>query len=164
MTRSLFFGLFRSGDRKTYRSKDGRHLAASVARQIMNTVGARLPETGGILLGPVGSEEVTGFHFDTGGSRSSVTYSPDHVTLRRLMRDEWLPSGIDMKGFAHSHPGVYDRLSGEDLRYIHRLLIANDDMRFFAAPLVIPKQFRMRPFVVMRDDTSRAVEADLILF
>lgn len=35
--------------------------------QIMCTIGARPAETGGILLGPVGSDDVTDFYFDTSG-------------------------------------------------------------------------------------------------
>src|SRR5438046_5055514 len=90
--------------------------------QIMSTIGACLPETGGILLGPIGSSDITDFYFDTTGSCSGVTYTPDVPNLRRKMRDVWLPAGLDFKGFVHSHPGNFDRLSHGDLIYIRRLL------------------------------------------
>lgn len=131
--------------------------------QIMCTVGSRPPEAGGILLGPAGSNDVTAFYFDTTASCTGATYTPDHLTLRRKMRDEWLPAGIDMKGFVHSHPGGSDRLSGGDLAYIRRLLEKNPDMGVFAAPIVIPKAFRLRAIVVLADqpDVQRATNLEL---
>jgi proteasome lid subunit RPN8/RPN11 len=119
--------------------------------RIMRTIGAQSPETGGILLGPVGSDVITDYCFDEGARCTGATYAPDYLTLQRKMNEHWLPSGIDMKGFVHSHPGGYDRLSTGDLRYISRLLAKNRDMRVFAAPIVIPEQFRMRAIVVLHD-------------
>jgi len=80
------------------------------------------------------------------------------------MKQEWLPSGIDLKGFAHSHPGRLDSLTAGDLRYIGRLLRANDDMDIFVAPIVIPIEFRMQPIVVLRTDISRPRQARLALY
>lgn len=126
-------------------------MSHSVFCQIMSSIGARLPESGGILLGPIGSNHITAFHFDGTASCSGVTYTPDHVTLSKLMDRIWLPAGVDMKGFVHSHPGNFDRLSEGDMSYIRRLLDSNTDLNFFAAPIVIPNQFRLRPIVVMRN-------------
>lgn len=123
--------------------------------QVMSTIAARRPEAGGILLGPIGSSFITGFYFDATASCSGVTYTPDHVTLARIMREQWLPAGIDMKGFVHSHPGGFDRLSAGDMTYIRRLLASNEDMSVFAAPIVIPEAFRLQPIVVIRDDPDR---------
>lgn len=119
--------------------------------QIMCTIGTRYPETGGVLLGPVGSNDVTDFYFDVTAQCSGATYSPDHLTIRRKMREEWLPFGIDMKGLVHSHPGNYDRLSEGDMVYIQRLLEINPEMSVFAAPIVFPEQFRLHAFVVLAD-------------
>ena len=126
-------------------------MTRQVLCRIMCTVGAFPAETGGILLGPVGSEDITGFFFDSGATCSGATYSPDHVTLARKLKDDWLPYGIDFKGFVHSHPGRLDRLSAGDLRYIRRLLQVNTDMDRFLAPLVIPHQRRLCPIVVPRN-------------
>jgi hypothetical protein len=70
------------------------------------------------------------------------------------MREEWLPAGIDMKGFCHSHPGRTERLSAGDMQYIGRLLAINPDMRIFAAPIVLPHEFRMRAYVVLSDQPT----------
>ena len=122
--------------------------------QIMITIGARPAESGGILLGPIGSTDITDFYFDVTARCTAGTYSPDHVTLRRLMKEQWMPAGLDMKGFVHSHPPGYETLSAGDLRYIARLLERNPDMSSFAAPVVLPDQSRMRAIVVLRAEPN----------
>lgn len=139
-------------------------MTRSVWRGIFRTVGMLPAESGGILLGPVGGDEVTGFYFDRTARCTGGTYAPDHVTLKQKMKDEWLPYGIDFKGFVHSHPGSLDRLSGGDMHYIRVLLEKNADMNVFIAPIVIPHQFRLRPIVVMRSqpDVQRPTVLQLI--
>ena len=134
-------------------------IAHKVCKDIMLTIGTRAPESGGILLGPIGTSDVTDFFFDTDGDCTRSTYSPDCVTLRRKMKDEWLPAGIDMKGFVHSHPGSFDSLSAGDLAYINRSLDKNKEDKMFVAPIVIPSEFRLRPLVVLRDKPRIACEA-----
>jgi len=135
-----------------------------VINDAMNSICSRSPESGGILLGPVGTNEITEFYFDQGGRCSGATYSPDHVGLMRKMKEEWLPAGIDMKGFVHSHPGRMDWLTGGDLSYISRLLDKNPKMELFFAPIVIPCEFRLRPIVVLRKRPRLAQEANLEFF
>ncbi len=134
-------------------------ISHSVCKDIMLTIGAQPAESGGILLGPVGTDDVTHYFFDNNGNCTGATYSPDCVTLRQKMEKEWLPAGIDMKGFAHSHPGSFDRLSTGDIVYINRLLDKNKDMTMFVAPIVIPPQFRLSPLVVLRAKPRIACEA-----
>jgi proteasome lid subunit RPN8/RPN11 len=124
--------------------------------RIMCSICSRPPETGGILLGPVDGNDVTDFYFDYSARCTGGTYAPDHITLRQKMKGQWLPIGIDMKGFVHSHPGALDRPSAGDMVYIARLLEKNPEMPFFVAPIVIPLQFRIEPYVVLRDDPQRA--------
>src|SRR6266496_649312 len=135
-------------------------MSRHVRCQIMCTIGARRPETGGILLGPIGSNDITDFYFDATASCSGATYTPDYVTLRRKMQEGWMPAGLDMKGFVHSHPGEFDRLSHGDLAYIRRLLERNLDMSVFAAPIVIPQVFRLRAIVVLADRIRLPPPAD----
>lgn len=141
------------------------YMAVAAYVTLLCEIGCRRPETGGILLGPVGAQDVvTEFHFDAGGSRSATTYSPDHVTLNHKMRTEWLPARKDLKGFAHSHPGQLDELSPGDLIYIRRLLQKNMDMEIFVALIVLPEEFRLRAFVVPRAEPSVPREVGLVLF
>ncbi len=139
-------------------------ISRNVCKDILHTIGSQKPESGGILLGPIGSNDVTDFFFDNHGSCTGSTYSPDHVTLMRKMKEEWLPAGIDLKGFVHSHPSRFDSLSAGDMTYINRLLDINDDMPMFIAPIVIPQEFRMRPIVVLRDKPRVPREARLDVF
>jgi proteasome lid subunit RPN8/RPN11 len=127
------------------------YLSRHVCCKLMSTVGARRAESGGILLGPIGSNDVTDFYFDDSALCTGSTYSPDHLTLKRKMKEVWMPAGVDMKGFAHSHPGTCARLSAGDMIYIRRLLEINPDMSVFAAPIVIPQAFRLEAIVVLAD-------------
>lgn len=138
--------------------------ACALCHHVQSTIGAQRPETGGILLGPVASHDITEFYFDVTASCSRATYSPDHITLRRKMKEEWLPAGLDMKGFVHSHPGEFDRLSHGDLVYIRHLLEKNPEMPFFAAPIVIPHSYRLRAFVVMASQPNVQRPTQLQLF
>jgi proteasome lid subunit RPN8/RPN11 len=119
--------------------------------QLLCSIAARGPESGGILLGPIGSNDITGFYFDYTARCTYGTYTPDHLTLGRKMKEEWMPSGIDMKGFSHSHPGTSAQLSDGDMIYIRRLLQINPDMSLFAAPIVIPRSFRLEAIVVLAE-------------
>lgn len=139
-------------------------MTREVLCRIMRSIGALPAETGGILLGPVDGYDVTGFYFDRTAQCTGGTYTPDIDTLRQKLKSEWLPYGLDFKGFVHSHPGNFDRLSGGDLTYIRRLLERNPDMDRFIAPIVIPNQFRIRPIVVLRSepDVPRSTLLQLI--
>lgn len=132
--------------------------------RIMCTIGGRRPETGGILLGPIRGDEVTDFYFDATAACSGATYTPDYLTLRRKMQEEWIPAGVDMKGFVHSHPGGFDRLSLGDLVYVRRLLAKNPDMKVFAAPIVIPEAFRLQAMVVLAEHPDLPRRTRLELF
>jgi proteasome lid subunit RPN8/RPN11 len=149
---------------KSFLSAPSIRMSRDVRCQIMCTIGALSPETGGILLGPIGSNDITDFYFDATAVCSYGTYTPDHVTLRHKMKEVWMPSGIDMKGFVHSHPGGLDRLSQGDLEYIRRLLQKNPDMAVFAAPVIIPEAFRLRAIVVLADQPSIQRPTNLQLF
>lgn len=145
-------------------SDGAMRIAERVVREIMLTIGARPPETGGILLGPLGTEIITHYHFDDAAACSAVTYTPDHVGLGRRMREEWIPAGLDMKGFVHAHPAGVEGLSGGDLEYIGRLLARNTDMAVFAAPIILPHAFRICPWLVLRGNPPAVRRSRLILF
>lgn len=131
---------------------------------IIYEICSRPIEAGGILLGPVDTNSITKFYYDSGGTCSGVTYTPDYLALGKLMKEVWMPSGIDMKGFVHSHPGRFDCHSQGDLEYISRLLQKNPDMDIFFAPIIIPSEYRMRPLCVLRKNPGVSVEAKLVLF
>lgn len=129
-------------------------MAKTAYRHMHCSLGRRPPEAGGLLLGPIGCTLVTHFHFDDSAVCTGLTYTPNHIALGRLMKERWLPAGLDMKGAAHSHPSGLARLSHGDLAYIARLLTANPDMDEFLAPIILPDSFRICPFIVDRRDPT----------
>lgn len=149
---------------KTSQSQPQMRMKKAVHTEIIYFICSRPPETGGILLGPIGSNDITSFFFDQGADCTGATYTPDHITLNKKMKEEWMPSGIDMKGFVHSHPGKLDVLSQGDLEYISRLLTKNEDMDLFFAPIIIPSEYRIRPLAVLKSNPKVSVDAKLVLF
>ncbi len=139
-------------------------MSKAVYTNIIYEICSRPVEAGGLLLGSVDSNVITKFYFDGGGACSGATYTPDYITLRQKMKEVWMPSGIDMKGFVHSHPGRFDCHSHGDLEYIGRLLDKNKDMDIFFAPIIIPSKYYMRPLCVLRKNPGVSVEAKLVLF
>jgi len=127
----------------------------------MFTIGNRPPETGGVLIGPIGKPlKITGYYFDVGASCSGATYSPDTKTINCKRNEEWLPAGLDWNGFIHSHPGGFDRPSAGDISYFKRLLKSSDES-VLVAPIVIPEQFRFVPYVVREGQEDRPQYAHL---
>ncbi|MBI9017054.1 MAG: Mov34/MPN/PAD-1 family protein [Phycisphaerae bacterium] len=135
----------------------------NVISKIFNTIGTKPAETGGILLGPLNKNEISDFYFDNDGQCSKATYTPDYAKLTHLLKTEWADEGIEMKGVVHSHPNRFDRLSGGDLTYIERLLKCNPRDDFFIAPIVIPEEFRLIPWMVLRGQYNNPVIADLTI-
>lgn len=121
---------------------------------IMHTIAAEPAESGGLLLGPKDTDLVSLFVLDEGSACTGATYRPDHQTLNRRLRDEWQPAGLAFKGFIHSHPAGFITLSQGDLIYIRRIFEANPSMKSFLAPIVLPEQFWIRPFIVHRDPVT----------
>lgn len=130
---------------------------------IVTTVGSKPPESGGLLLGPSATDEVTEFWFDPHSRSSSTTYSPDTVAMNRLLREEWRPRGLDWKGFVHSHPRGFEELTSGDVDYIERLLASSKDMKRFVAPVLMPESYSMRTFVVLAERPRVPLAAQLHL-
>jgi proteasome lid subunit RPN8/RPN11 len=132
--------------------------------QLMHQLCDKPIESGGILLGPAGTRDITHFYFDQGAACTGSSYSPDYRTLNRKLREEWEPAGLQLRGFVHSHPGSLDRLTDGDMNYIKRLLTKNCDMNTFIAPIVLPNQHAIHPYVVSRDRMDRAQRSYFEIF
>jgi len=132
--------------------------------QLLEKIASRPAESGGILLGPVGTNYITDFYFDHSGTCTGGSYSPDHITINRKLHEYWQPAGLEIKGCAHSHPGNLDSLTYADMGYIKRLMVKNPDMKTFVAPIVLPHHYAIRPLVVSRDQMNRAQQAYFEIF
>lgn len=110
------------------------YVCADVFEDIATTVGARVAETGGLLLGPVGRDGISRFHFDNTAQTTSVTYSPDAERLEALCEAQ-SRLGYEIKGFVHSHPGP-ERPSSGDMVYVRRFFEENPAMTRFYMPIL----------------------------
>jgi proteasome lid subunit RPN8/RPN11 len=85
--------------------------------QIVNTIGSRPAESGGLLFGKEDDMIVRKFVFDKNAqtSRSTYTLNTDFLNpeIKRIHEEE----GLSCLGFIHSHPYGYGRLSPPDINY-----------------------------------------------
>lgn len=129
-------------------------MTRAVYDAIRGTVGARWPETGGLLAGRREDGVVTFFHFDRQARRSGSTYEPDVAVINRLLADELNPRGIYLLGFVHSHPFSCGKPSPGDLDYAKRILLNIPELRELLLPIVLcdPRQqlFELAAFAVTR--------------
>lgn len=156
MNLTLGFGSSGSRARRRPASTDSAtqamRMSAAVHRQIMGTVGTKVPENGMVLGGDPAEGIVRHVVFDDGAERSGSTYSPDHVRLNSLLADWWRPSGIRLLGFVHSHPGQLARPSAGDLHYADVILKANPHLDRLLMPIVtVSPEPVIHPFVVVRN-------------
>ena len=106
------------------------------ARQLMGTVGRVPAESGGPLGGDRRRGIVNSFVHDESAGVSRATYSPDVRRLNELFRTGWHPRGIDLQGFAHSHPAGSLTPSMGDRRYAADLLAAVPGLDRLLLPIV----------------------------
>lgn len=130
------------------------NLSWKVLTAIIETIGARPAETGGVL-GARPGETVEHYRFDKGGGEATVTYTPDHIGLNRFFERAWNPADIRLIGFVHSHPAGSDRPSQGDEVYAERILGALDDLDLLWLPIVhtVPDtgRFRLLPWAALMD-------------
>jgi proteasome lid subunit RPN8/RPN11 len=134
----------------------------SVLEQIKQSIGTIPAESGGPLGGNRDEGVVTHFYFDHSAKRSGATYSPDHELVNRLFAEEWNPNGVNLLGFAHSHPPGYRRPSGGDISYAERILDAVPELPRLLLPIIIAKPdagaFEFLPFAAYRDRSGVRIE------
>jgi len=98
-------------------------LTPQVFAQLTEMIGSRKAETGGMLGGNRETGEVSAFCFDADAlEQSAAAYSPNHIRLTRVLKEEWKPKGIQFLGFVHSHPPYYTHPSPADVEYAGRLM------------------------------------------
>lgn len=137
-------------------------LSENVLISIMETIGSRRAESGGVLGGDRTSNSVSAFHFDDGAKCNAAAYSPDHHYLNTvLFPTVWKPQGIKLIGFVHSHPSFIRRPSGGDLIYAEAILKAIPELDSLFVPIVmtVPDtgRFAFLPYAVIRQEKGVAV-------
>jgi hypothetical protein len=107
----------------------------SVVEEIRKTIGGKPAEQGGVLGGSRKDGVVRHFYFDETAARTGTTYSPDNITINKLLRDEWNPTEINLLGFVHSHRGLRQPSRG-DLDYARKILAAIPELKRLYLPIV----------------------------
>ena len=134
----------------------------STFNDIINTVGSKKSETGGILLGNRNDFVVQKFVFDPYGSTSPSGYDPDVDFINKTIKKEWEENELALLGFVHSHPRGFNRLSRDygnntgDLGYLKAIFKAIPALDKFLVPIVFSnydhKGFELIPYVAWADN------------
>lgn len=139
----------------------------AVYDEIRRTVGSLPAEHGGPIGGTRQDDAVTHFHFDATSERSNVTYTPDHITINRVLKEDWNPAGVKLLGFVHSHPDGFRRPSSGDIDYARRILEHISDMERLWLPIVMSEPtsgaFEIVPYVFVRDESGGHIEKGVLV-
>lgn len=95
-----------------------------VLDEIINIIGTKEPEQGGIL-GADENGNIVKFVLDENASKTGHTYSPDTNWVNERIK-EWESQGIRFAGIVHSHPTYPDNYipSKDDVEYAGKILEA----------------------------------------
>lgn len=89
----------------------------SAYNEIINTIGSRPAESGGLLFGKEDDMIVRKFVFDKNARTTRATYTFNTEFLNPEIKRIWNEEGLSCIGFIHSHPHGYGRLSPPDVEY-----------------------------------------------
>ena len=133
-------------------------LTKNVYAQILNTIGKRPPECGGIL-GAGENGIITEFFFDETGKSTRSGYAPDVKAVNEILANDWMPRGILMVGIVHSHVNGVDVPSCGDINYGIRILQALDTVDRFYLPIVVFREERaeMTCYVILNDPVHKFI-------
>ena len=130
-------------------------ILAPVLDEIVATIAAQPPESGGLLGGSRDEQRISRYLFDNSAGTSGATYSPNTDVINATL-DLWDDNGGDkIIGFIHSHPGGYDQPSPGDQVYAARILQAIPAMARIFLPIAVFKgrpdsaevEFLIKPYV-----------------
>lgn len=102
-------------------------------KEILATIGATEPETGGIL----GSKNniVCRFYFDKNAVCLQGKYSPSVDDINQKL-SEWQEDDIDFAGIIHSHPNNCNQLSFSDEESVTAIFEGNPTIRHLYCPII----------------------------
>lgn len=130
---------------------------------MLQTVGSRPAESGGLLFGSRKDYVITKFLFDKDAETTRNTYS-FNVGYLNPMIEKLGEEGLQLLGFVHSHPKAYKRLSEPDRDYFQRQF-KNIPVDKFLTPLMFPATdgtYDFIPFVIYKDGTVERTELDIL--
>ena len=122
----------------TFRYKNEQktiYIAKSVYDEILNILGKRKPELGGMLGWSDDQDYIDTFVFDAKAKVGNAEYNPNTEYLMSVMDGEWVKEDIYLAGFVHSHPRDCNQLSYADIEYAQRIMKAFD-MKYIFMPII----------------------------
>ncbi|MEZ0077280.1 ThiF family adenylyltransferase [Planotetraspora sp. GP83] len=102
---------------------------------IVGQIGGVVPEAGGALLGPPGSDLVTGLVLDQEAAVTGVRYRTSGWLIDRMEAIQ-REGTVRFKGIVHSHPSTLPEPSAQDRHEYARSLGINPHLGRFVAPIV----------------------------
>ena len=108
----------------------------SAFNEIINFIGSRPAESGGMLFGREDDYIITRFVADTTARTTRATYQIDADTLNPVIQKLWKEEQLSLIGIVHSHPHGFGVLSGPDMAYFSDLLRNKMKRDHFYTPLV----------------------------
>lgn len=148
-------------------------ITESAYEDILQTVGKRKAESGGILLGSREDYVVRKFVFDYTGSMSSAAYDPDIDYINKVIKKEWKENQLELLGFIHSHPRGISRLSGDwgnntgDIGYMKAIFRAIESLKKFLVPIMFsPKDggpLEIFPYMAYRGEEENYFAGELTI-
>lgn len=149
-------GTFRGDDANIEVPADVKtvYIEKQVLKQIMDILGKRKPELGGMLGFSEEQDLITHFVFDKNARVNSVEYNPNTKFLDTVINGKWEKQKISLAGFVHSHPGHFNRLSGADVEYAARIC-KEFDLEYLFMPIVTSStdsETSITGYVVTKDE------------
>lgn len=89
-------------------------MTKEVYDQILDTIAAQPPETGGVLGRKNGI--ICKYFYDGNADINQYRYVPNVEKINKIL-DQWLKDDIEFAGIIHSHPEDVNELSYADIHY-----------------------------------------------
>lgn len=137
-------------------------ITTNAYQQIVKTLGSKIPEQGGILVGKDGV--ITDFVHDEFAETSSSTYSLNINYLNPIIK-KFKEDDKELLGIIHSHPYGCRKLSRQDQEYFSEVLNKAKDVDYLFTPIVFSakqEEFHIFPYVFYKDGTVEEVELEIV--
>lgn len=134
----------------------------SAYNEIINTIGSRPAESGGLLFGKEDDMIVRKFVFDKHAHTTRSTYTFNTEFLNPEIKRIWNEEGLSCIGFIHSHPHGYGRLSPPDVEYFTSMF-ESMPRKYYITPIVftVPDGgFKLNAHILPKD-SRETVKADV---
>lgn len=137
-------------------------ITTNAYQQIVKTLGSKIPEQGGILIGKDGV--ITNFVHDEFAETSSSSYSLNISYLNPIIK-KFKEDDKELLGIIHSHPYGCRKLSRQDQEYFAGVLDKAKDVDYLFTPIVFSakqEEFHIFPYVFYKDGKIVEVELEIV--